>query len=222
MPKNTQRSKTVPVKEHPRKVPVSKKNPNGITIVDYHLRHIDGQYLDLKMIQNTFDSYDKKNLIYPTKGKLPHLRSDNFDDYIAVWSDYFSKKLNLKTPLDPNMLKALIASESSFNPLAKNKTALGLTQITKDTLKIIQDLNGEVKDFVFKDIRQKDLKNPNVSVAMATRWLAYKQNYANKILKRNPTSDEIIQLYKGILNDKSAAAKIQMDSYRKNYAKIKN
>lgn len=216
------RSKTVPVREHPRHVPVSKKNPTGITIVDKHLRHIDGKYLDLKMIEDIYRLYDKKNLVYPIKGKLKFSNESEFDDYIAVWSDYFSKKFDLKQPLDPNMIKALIASESSFNPKAKNKNAIGLTQVTKDTLKIIQDLNGEVKDFVFKDIRQKDLLNCNVSVAVATRWLAYKQIYGNKILKRTATSDEVIQLYKGILNDKSEKAKEQMANYRDKYAKNKN
>lgn len=49
----------------------------------------------------------------------------------------------------PDMVKALIASESTFKPEAVNKKATGLTQVTTDTLKILQDLSGESKDFVF-------------------------------------------------------------------------
>jgi hypothetical protein len=61
------------------------------------------------MIADIFKNYDKKKLLYPTKGS----KEADFDDYIAVWADYFSKKFEL--------------------------------QIPKDTLKIIQDLNGEAK-----------------------------------------------------------------------------
>ena len=215
------KTKTVVVREHPRRIPVSKKNPTGRTIVDRHLRHIEGQYLDLNLINATFKNYDKKNILYPAKGKLNLPNEDKYDDYIAVWVDYFNKKLNLKSPLDPDMVKALIASESTFNPNAVNAKATGLTQITTDTLKILQDLSGESKDFVFKDIRKKDLKDPNVSVALGVRWLAYKKNYAEKILKRAATSDEIIQVYKGILNDKSDTAKRIMKDYRGFYEKFK-
>ncbi len=215
------KSKIVIVSEHPRRVPVSKKNPSGQTIVDRHLRHIEGQYLDLVLIDQTFKNHEKKNIIQPAKAKLFFPNEDKYDDYIAVWVDYFNKKLNLKFPLDPDMLKALIASESTFNPDATNKKATGLTQITTDTLKIIQDLTGESKDFVFKDIRKKDLKDPNVSIAMGTRWLAYKKQYAERLLKREATADEVIQVYKGILNDKSDMAKRIMTNYRGFYGKLK-
>lgn len=220
MPTN-KKSKIVVVREHPRRVPVSKKNPSGRTIVDRHLRYIEGQYLDFGLIDQTFKDYEKKNIIQPGKGKFLLPNADKYDDYIAVWVDYFNKKLNLKFPLDPDMVKALIASESTFKPEAINKNATGLTQITTDTLKILQDLSGESKDFVFKDIRKKDLKDPNVSIAMGTRWLAYKKQYAERILKRQATADEVIQVYKGILNDKSDIAKRIMIDYRGFYEKLK-
>ena len=79
---------------------------------------------------------------------------------------------------------------------------------------------GESKDFVFKDIRRKDLKDPNVSIALGVRWLAYKKQYAEKVLKRSATSDEVIQIYKGILNDKSKKAKDIMQKYREYYEKL--
>jgi hypothetical protein len=221
MPRDNKKIKIVNVRQHPRHVPVSKKNPDGITIVDQHKRHIEGKYLDQKMIADIFKSYDKKNILYPAKNKLGFPNENDFDDYIAVWCDYFNKKLGLTIPLDPDILKALIASESGFNPKAKNKNAIGLTQITKSTLKILQDLDGEAKDFVFKDISQKDLLDPNISVSLAARWLAYKQTYANKFLKRTATPDEVIQVYKGILNDKSDTAKGQIENFREKYGKIK-
>lgn len=216
------KSKAVIVKEHSRNVRVTQKNPTGITIVDSHLRHIDGKYLDLNLIQETFDNYKDKKIIYPAAKKLNLPNEDKYDKYIAVWVDYFNNKLSLKYPLDPDMVKALIASESMFNPNAVNLNATGLTQVTADTLKILQNLSGETKDFVFKNIRKKDLKNVNVSVALGVRWLAYKKIYAEKILKRVATPEEVIQVYKGILNDKSLKANKIMKKYREFYDKLKN
>lgn len=213
--------KTVVVREYSRRVLVSKKNPAGRTIVDRHLRHIDGQYLDRRLIEESFISYDKKNIPRPGKGKLHLPDEDKYDDYIAVWVDYFNKKLKLKSLLDPDMMKALIASESTFKPHAINAKATGLTQITTDTLKILHNLSGQSKDFVFKDIQKKDLKNPNVSIALGVRWLAYKKQYADELLKRVATSDEVIQVYKGILNDNSDKAKRIMKDYRGFYEKLK-
>ena len=201
---------------------LAKKNPTGRTIVDRHLRHVDGQYLDPGLIDEVFISYNRKNILLPGKGKLLLPNEDKYDDYIAVWVGYFNKKLNLKSPLDPDVVKALIASESTFKPHSINAKATGLTQITTDTLKILHNLSGESKDFVFKDIQKKDLKNPNVSIALGVRWLAYKKQYADKILKRVATSDEVIQVYKGILNDNSDRAKRIMKDYRGFYEKLKN
>src|SRR5690606_19727027 len=96
------------------------------------------------------------------------------------WTDYFNKKFKADPPVDPNVVKALIASESSFNPHPRSnrKIALGIAQITKTTLKILQDPDGEAKEFIFKDIRQKDLKDPYISIPMAVRWLHRKRETA--------------------------------------------
>lgn len=56
------KKKVTTVKEHPRKVSVSKKNPDGITIVDKHPRRLDGTFLDKKEIEKIVNGYDfKKN-----------------------------------------------------------------------------------------------------------------------------------------------------------------
>ena len=133
------------------------------------------------MIDETFKNYEKVHILYPGKGKLHLPDEDKYDNFIAVWIDYFNKKL--QTPLDPDLIKALIASESTFKPDAVNRNATGLTQITTDTLEILHDLEGESKEFVFKDIRIKDLKEPNVAIALGVRWLTYKKQYAERILE---------------------------------------
>jgi hypothetical protein len=143
--------KTTDVREHPLTVPVSKKNPTGKTVRDRHIRRLPGTDLNRDQILEIFKNYKRKGLIYPTTKKLlkDYKNSDDFDELIALWIDYFSKKF-AKQALDPNSVKALIASESSFQVDPKDKRiALGITQITKKTLKILQDPKGEAKEFIF-------------------------------------------------------------------------
>jgi len=193
------RKKITNVRKHPRHVPVSEKNPYGITIVDQHIRCLRGTYLDSGEIDSVFKNYNRKNLIWPTAGKLDNYKNcDKYDELIAVWTDYFNKRFGIDPPIDPDVLKALIASESSFrlDPL-ENRTAFGIAQITKATLKILQDPNGESKDFIFRKIRQKDLKDPSIAIPMAVRWLCRKNETARSKLGRTPTSEELILEYKG-------------------------
>ncbi len=152
------KSKTTAVRTHPRKVKTSIKNPQGVTIVDRHLRRLPGTYLDEKETYKIVNGYSLKKLKYPSQNKLGYKNENDYDQLIAIWADYFTKLFNLDQLIDLNMIKALIASESDFIPSADNGIAYGIAQITKQTLKIIQDPNGEVKDFIFTDIRQKDLK----------------------------------------------------------------
>lgn len=170
------RKKVTTVREHPLRVPVSKKNPTGITIRDQHPRHLKGTYLDRVEIESIFKNYDRKNIAYPGQSQALGKNSDKYDDLIAVWTDYFNKKFNSNPPLDPDMVKALIFSESDFreNPPG-NPKATGIIQITPDTHKILQNPKGEVKDFIFKDIRKKDLIDPAINIPMGIRWL-YRKN----------------------------------------------
>lgn len=64
-------------------------------------------------------------------------------------------------PLDPNLVKALIGSESSFitNPKQQNAgvagKARGLIQLTDQAVKTLSVSNNEIKDHYVK-ISQKD------------------------------------------------------------------
>ncbi len=222
MPKESGKKVTV-VREHPLRVAVSKKNPSGVTIRDRHLRRLKGTYLDATEIESVFKNYDRNGLIYPTANKLSKYKNaDKYDEVIAVWTDYFNKKFNVKPPLNPDVVKALIASESEFRvDPPENKTAIGITQITKDTLKIMQDSNGETKDFIFRDIRQKDLKDPNIAIPMGVRWLFRKRETAMKQLKRAPDHEELILEYKGLLKSKTDYKNKALKKFRKDYADLK-
>ena len=213
--------KVTTVREHPMHVPVSEKNPSGTTIRDRHIRRLKGTYLDLAEIEEIFKNYDKKNIVYPVKEKLIQPNSDKYDEIIAVWCDYFNKKFDTNPPLEPNVIKALIASESDFKvDPPGNLKATGIAQITPETLKALQDPTGEVKDFIFKNIRKKDLKNPDVAIPMAIRWLSRKKRLAEGRLSRAVSAEEIILEYKGMLKSKSKLKDSALKKFRKEYDQL--
>ena len=223
MAKKSSRKQVTTVRTHPRQVRVSRKNPAGITIVDEYLRRIPGSYLDPEEIEKTVKEYDLKDLILPTAGKLPKYKNaDKYDKLIAIWTDYFNKKFKVEPKLDPDVIKALIGSESGFDLDPDNPKAIGIAQITKETHKIMQDPKGETKDFLFSKIRQKDLKDPSIAIPMATRWIFRKRELAEHKLKRPPTDEEVILEYKGLLKSKSEWKNSALDSYREKYGKLKS
>jgi len=217
MAKKVKRKFTI-VREHPRHVPISAINPDGITIVDRHPRRIPGTYPNKDELDSVFKNYDRTNVIYPAANKLKEFKNaDKYDDLIAVWTDFFNKKLNAEAPLDPNVVKALMASESGFQAdTPRNPTAFGIAQITKKTLKIIQDPKGETKEFIFTNIRLKDLKNPAIAIPMGVRWLHRKKAIAKSKLGREPTAEEIILEYKGLLKSITPFKDKILDNFCKN------
>lgn len=204
-------------------VPVSQKNPAGITIRDGHLRRLKGTYLDADEIRSIFKAYERKGITYPAKGKLnDYDNADKYDDMIAVWTDYFNKKFNAIPPLDPDVVKALIASESGFRAdPTENRTAFGITQITPGTLKIVQDPKGEAKDFTFRKIRQKDLKDPMIAIPVGVRWLFRKRVMAMGKLGKAPSPEEVILEYKGLLKSKTSYKNSAFERYRREYERLK-
>jgi hypothetical protein len=216
------KKKVTTVKEHPRKVPVSKKNPTGITIVDKHPRRLDGTYLDRIEVVKIIKNYDLKKLIYPKSGKLNiYSDSDKYDELIAIWTDYFNKKFPSDSLLDPDVVKALIGSESDFKLDPVNPAAFGIAQITKETFKALQDPKGEVKEFIFTKFTLKDLKDPNVAIPMAIRWLFRKKRLAQGKLGREPSAEEIILEYKGLLKSTSKYKDKALKKFRELYALLK-
>jgi hypothetical protein len=95
-----------------------------------------------------FDNKLKMPCLIATSGKP----LEKFDLFIAGWTHYWNDIFKPKEKLDPNFVKALIDSESSFREKIKIKTksgkiiAWGLLQLKNDTRKILGDENGELKD----------------------------------------------------------------------------
>jgi hypothetical protein len=212
--KSTQKRLTR-VREHPRKV------PKGITVVDEHLRLVHGRFLSRDMLEDIVSKYPK-NVKRPSPCKMEFKDGAKYDDLIAVWTDYFNKKFSSDSSLDPNVVKALIASESSFEADPKNnKVAFGITQVTPSTLKILQDSKGESKDFVFKNIRQKYLKDPKVAIPLGVRWLFHKKQMAKRKLKREPSEEEIILEYKGLLKSNTDLKQNALRNFKEHYEALK-
>lgn len=209
--------KTTTVRTHPRHVKLSEKNPNGITIVDQHLRRVPGTFLDEKEIYKIANGYSLKGIKKPSKDNLESVDGNLYDNQIALWTNYFNKLFNITPALDPNMIKALIGSESNFKVDARTPQAIGIAQITKQTLKIVQDPNGEVKDFIFSNISQKDLENPDIAIPIAVRWLTHKKSMVEKKLGRPSTHEDIILEYKGLLKSDSTYKSNALKKYRKYY-----
>ncbi len=179
------KKKVTTVREHPMHVPVSEKNPSGTTIRDHHIRRLKGTYLEFSEMEDIFNAYDKKNIIYP------------------------------------NVVKAMISSESDFKlDPPGNPKATGIAQITPETLKALQDPAGEVKDFIFKNIRKNDLKNPDIAIPMAIRWLSRKKRLAEGKLGRAANAEEIILEYKGLLKSNSKFKGKAIEKFRKEYGQL--
>ncbi len=85
----------------------------------------------------------------------------------------------------------------------------------------MQDLKEEAKDFIFKQIRQKDLKDPNFAIPIGVRWLFRKRATAMNQLKRAPDHEELILEYKGLLKSKTDYKDAALGKYRKEYGRLK-
>ncbi len=214
------------VRTHPMQVPPSESHPEGyVTTRQGHCaRNPSGKdqiYPDELHEIATQRFPVVKNR--PCSLKLTFKENGSaYDELIAGWVQYWNEVLQPDVPLDPNLFKALIASESSFNPNAlankKNQnSARGLTQLKNDTRKILADEKGELKNHYVNATRD-ELNDPNVSICAGVRWLFHKKNLASSNLGRIATWEESVAEYKGIR--KGPATKMKrnkelMDRFRK-------
>lgn len=121
---------------------------------------------------------------------------------LPVGLSFGTKSLTHWSPLAPDFLKALVATESGFDTprdvQSKVGPARGLIQITEQTRRILQDPKGELKDYLI-EMTVEESRDPEVNIAAGTRWLYHKKQLANRRLKREATWEEAVAEYKGIL-----------------------
>jgi hypothetical protein len=217
------------VEEHPLRVPPSEKNPLGyMTVRRAHCAKNptgrDQLYTDeIHQIRNIHFTKIDKNLC--TIQDFKEI-GNAYDDLIIGWTQYWNEILKPSEPLDPKLVKALIASESSFNPtvLANSKnsnSARGLLQLTNATRKILGDENGELKDHLIT-VTRSDLSDPNINICSGVRWLFQKRYIASKKLKRDASWEEAVFEYKGLSKAKSEDKKRDiLNSFLRYYKELK-
>jgi len=210
------------VVEHPRHNPPSKTHPEGsVSTVRWHCAHNpsgrDQLYPD--EIRSMGESRFKAVKNRPCPMPLKFSNGIKFDDLIAGWTQYWNDVLQPEVPLEPNLVKALIASESSFDPMTlankkNSNSARGLTQITNDTRKILGDEKGEIKDH-YITATKKDLNDPSVNICAGIRWLFRKKDIATAKLGYNASWEEAVYEYKGLDRASKTRQKKLWDDFKK-------
>jgi len=156
----------------------------------------------------------------PTEEDFP--KADNYDDLIRGWVHYWNDIFKPIVPLDPNLIKALMASESSFrektitkcnNSKRKPDHAIGLLQITEETWHALNDyahseLRNQFIHTAEQNLAEHGLMDPCINICSSVRWLFQKRNILVSMRLRRakkdpskpyqePTWEETIKGYKG-------------------------
>lgn len=213
------------VRKHPLHIPPSKKNPSGsVTDRDGHCRknqsHKDTIYpIELLEIANQYFASLEGS---PNRDDLGFPNGNKYDDLIRGWVKYWNEVLNPKDPLDPDLVKALIATESEFNPEAKppggsSNAARGLMQITNKTRKILGDDKGEMSDHIVK-IERNEVTDPNLNIAAGVRWLFRKKEIAESKLGKKATWRDAVAEFKDYDDDPNHT---QMKKFDEMYKRLK-
>lgn len=172
---------------------------------------LKGDEMDLiatsKLFLNPKVKVSKKTL---TMKGIRYPKQNKYDDLISGWTAYWNEVFQLKNPLHPNHVKALMTTESSFNPRAWAQNpkptglARGLMQLTEQATRWAKDHKlKEYRDH-FIDLDYEDLWDPNRNIALGVRHLFRKRETAKWVLKREPTWLEVLMDYKGRLKSKTS------------------
>lgn len=137
-------------------------------------------------------------------------RGSKYDNLISGWTAYWNDLYKINPPLPPSYVKALIATESGFdpkgyNPLNSSKIgpARGLGQITEVTQRSLSGNKKELKDHFVILSDDTDVYDPNKNICATVRWLFRKRETARARLKREPTWEEVLMEFKGRLKSRT-------------------
>ena len=150
------------VEEHCRKNPKSKEKFLYRSNLNYIYEKLKDKYQYKKL---------KKIKGYPQdKGQ--------YDELIQFWLKYWKSQGLINEDIDPLLVKAIIACESSFRESVitemPGSSATGLMQILVSTMNILAGKTSkEVRKFNI-DISQEEAKEANSNIAAGTRWLIFK------------------------------------------------
>jgi hypothetical protein len=205
------------VRVHEMRVAVSDAHPDGKTIrrtgcrnnpVRGKKKSVIQDYLHPDEIQLIAEERFSDLTGPPASGKLSEFgNSDKYDDLIRGWAKYWNEVLQPADPLDPDLVKALIASESGFRIDPEPRSAgaggeaLGLMQLTEQTVKALGNPEGELKGKHLVKISKAEARDANIAICAGIRWLFYKRQRASVRLKREATWMEGVAEYKSYLKD---------------------
>lgn len=191
------------VKRHPKRL-----HSGSVTDHDGHCRknkksktefyHAD----ELIMIAKThFKVLESDPDVMPVRDSLDFPNGNKYDLLIAGWTKFWNDVFRPEDPLSPDFVKALIATESSFNLVndqsSNDGPARGLIQITESSRKILQNLKGELRNHHI-ELSVEESRDPVANIGAGIRWLHYKRLYAKRILKREATWEDAVIFYKGL------------------------
>ena len=230
------------VKTHEMSVPSSKSHPYGNTVARQgHCANNPGHVKDMLSTDEMHAIADNRFANLPglpvagiltkrvgktlTEDAFP--KADNYDNLIRGWVRYWNDIFQPTDLLDPNLVKALMASESSFNEKAQNFFmhggkkiyAFGLLQITEETWHVLNDythseLNNHFIQPTELALIKDNLWDPCINICSAIRWLFQKHNLLSNLhlrqAKKDPTKPyhepswvEVVKYYKGYTSDKA-------------------
>ena len=200
------------VRKYDRNVNVTAEHPAGKAPVDEQCRKNPSRKDQLypKEILDVFEVASKESKLLGQIAKLNEPEyADDFDTEILVWTKYWNDILSPIEPLNPNVVKALLGSESNFGQddqdvhISKRNYARGPFQITDVTRAALGNEKGEIHDH-YLTLGIKDVKNPVIAAAAAIRWLFQKKELATHYLKHEASWEEAVADYKGYLKKKKS------------------
>lgn len=192
------------VKEHSVRIPASKKNPHGsIAIRHAHCaanRSLKDElsYDEIQYISQTYFSHLQEPTSTPINLIKEYPKANDYDMEVRGWTKYWNEVFKPDDLLDPNLIKALILTESGFDidPKIKlNKNAHGLMQVLTKTLHYLSDTKGELKNYLVC-LTKEQLLNPSANICAGIRWLFRKKETATSKLKHKATWINAIEDYR--------------------------
>lgn len=190
------------VREHSIRSQSSDQHSAGNIIIHEHCARNPSckEELSYAEIQHITDTYFADLVGPPSKGLVEFENSNAYDKEIRGWTRYWNDVFEPANILPANLVKALIATESSFKPDPKTiRIARGLMQVRTKTREYLQDIHGELSDYLVR-LTPEQLLEPSSNICAGIRWLFRKQVIASSKLNRDATWIETVADYKGYLD----------------------
>jgi hypothetical protein len=143
----------------------------------------------------------KKYLVMYQVKIITRILASKYKDFIDMGKvKYWNEIFMPDNIIDGNLIKALIATESSFDEKSdkhpKNGHPRGLMQILDKTRQILGDHNGELHDNLVI-LKAEELFNPSANICAGIRWLFQKKYLLSTHLHKDVSWEEVIIEYKG-------------------------